>query len=135
MIAGASQPGRHRIRHVYTGNGVLLLQAASDPTASRPPVALPKLGTGREGSRPIRCAGSECGGAWGRAGGGQAGRAERADRLDERHARRAQPASATSVDDHSNRPKQEPTVAGRIAVTVVWGMALNSVLYRSRLLP
>jgi hypothetical protein len=59
---------------------------------------------------------------------------ERID-VDERHARRAQPASATSVDDHSNRPKQEPTVAGRIAVTVVWGMALNSVHYQSRLLP
>jgi hypothetical protein len=45
--------------------------------------------------------------------------------VDERHARRAQPASATSVDDHPNGPKQKPTVAGRIAVTVVGGTALN----------
>jgi hypothetical protein len=49
---------------------------------------------------------------------------ERID-VDERHARRARPASATSVDDHSNGSKQEPTVAGRIAVTIVWGTALN----------
>jgi hypothetical protein len=53
--------------------------------------------------------------------GGQAGCAERADRR-RRETREAGATSVgTSVDDHSNGSKQEPTVAGRIAVTVVWG--------------